>query len=164
MGSEVTSSGLLLNSHTFTLHCMFAAHVLTVLRFAYQTYGGFFMYAGVAADFAAFCLSFLIQANSSFSYTVYEINIMEVLDSLSAIVGFLLTVAMGFLFNWATWEAYYIPLDYPVYLFMKQAQTIDYEISTIGEMNTKILTQFMKFPDIIDMVRNCFGIDDGRPR
>ena len=162
MSLEITKAGLLLNSHNFTLHCMFAAHVLTVLRFTYQTYGGYFMLAGVGADFVAFCLLFLIQANVSFSDSIYEINIVEILDSSSAIVGFITIILLGFLLNWLIWETFYIPYDYPVYLFMKKVQTIDMEISTIGELNNKILTKYVKFPDIIDMVRNCFGIHDGR--
>jgi hypothetical protein len=140
---------------------MFAAHVLTVLRFSYQTYGGYFMLAGVAADFAAFILFFIIAVNIPYSESIYEINILEALDSSPAIIGYFMLIGVGYLVNWLVWELYYIPLDYPVYQFMRKAQSIDLEISTIGELNNKILTQYMQFPDVIDIVRNCFGIHDG---
>lgn len=163
MASEHRSpQGYSSNAHIFTLHSMIAAHILTILRFMYQTYGGVFMTVGVAVDLFALCLQWIVQLNLKDGNSIFELCIIQIVDDTTTMIAFLLTIGLAFVVNWFIWECVYLIKDYPIYIFLRRTLSDGEDIRSVGELNCRILDTFVQYPDIIDIVRSCFGVKDGK--
>jgi magnesium-transporting ATPase (P-type)/class 3 adenylate cyclase len=160
MTTEITPSGIPMNSNNFTLHLIMCSHFATVLRFMFITRRGMFMIVAVAIDIAAFALVWVGIIFVNVNNSIYEVAILELLENMNSLIGFFASIMVSFIIDWALWETYHLSRLFPIFIYMKINSRKKISIDSSRALNKQLLTSFHSHPELSRTVRNCFGIND----
>ena len=165
MTLEIGHNGILLSSNVFTIHLMFACNTITILRLVYKTCRGPLMLFFATLDFLVVAVSvlFLTYVKRS-NDSVYEVSILELFTNLNSLGGFFLSIFLAFIIDWSIWESHHLPKCFPIYCFLRSLAKTNQVPDTLEETNSILSTLFGPNPEIGDIVRNCFAVEDGSKR
>lgn len=162
MPAEYLSDGSLITDSWFTVHLVYASHIITILLLCLMTYKGIMIYVVVLIDIAIVVAAYILQILDTSSDGIYEMAIRTAHKNATAVIGFILSIFVVHLINWIWWELLHSKLRFPIFHWMKYMCSQDTQFESETHFNSYVLEMFNPPEDMTHVVKRCFGASNGK--